>query len=387
MTQFSFPFGIIGDDLLLKKNIQFKVDEQGRILDLIYEDCEEIEIDFLKNNPVHIILPGLINSHIHIGDSFAKEIGYDKNLIDVVAPPNGIKHKLLADTPSDIKKLGIKKAALEMISNGITFFSDFRERGLEGINLIKESLASNPIKSQILGRFREKSEIESIFQNADGIGLSSYKNITPQLKDILKSFKKKYHKLIACHHAEYKRDSLLFNNILKDNIIDVIVHGTQLDDEDLLKLKDSEISLILCPRCNGYFGVGFPPIDSIVRNNILITLGTDNIMVNSPDLFEEMRYLYMIFKVLNKNQDLSLTAKNLLKMITLNAARILNVENVIGSIKEGKQADFFTINLNSNNYYCDQINYNNIYPLIVQRTKTENIRQVFINGEKIFERK
>ena len=160
MTQFSFPFGIIGDDLLLKKNIQFKVDEQGRILDLIYEDCEEIEIDFLKNNPVHIILPGLINSHIHIGDSFAKEIGYDKNLIDVVAPPNGIKHKLLADTPSDIKKLGIKKAALEMISNGITFFSDFRERGLEGINLIKESLASNPIKSQILGRFREKSEIE-----------------------------------------------------------------------------------------------------------------------------------------------------------------------------------------------------------------------------------
>ncbi|MFO7796404.1 MAG: amidohydrolase family protein [Promethearchaeati archaeon] len=387
MTQFSFPFGLIGDDLLLKKNIQFKVDAQGRILDLIYEDCGEVESEFLKKNPVHIILPGLINSHVHIGDSFAKEMGYDKNLIDVVAPPNGVKHKLLAHTPSNIKKVGIQKAAQEMISNGITFFSDFRERGLEGINLIKEGLASTPIKSQILGRFREKSEIESIFQNADGIGLSSYKNITSQLKDILKTFKKKYNKLIACHHAEYKRDSLLFNNILNDNIIDVIIHGTQLNDEDLLKLKGSGISLILCPRCNGYFGVGFPPIESIIRNNILITIGTDNMMVNSPDLFEEMRYLYLIFKVLNKSQDLSLTAKSLLEMITVNAARILNIENMIGSIKEGKQADFFTINLNSNNYYCHQINYHNIYPLIVQRTKPENIRQVYINGEKIFERK
>jgi len=388
-TKFSFKYGLIGDDLVLKKNLKFNIDKKGRIFDLTYEECEEIRVDFLENKPINIIIPGLINSHIHIGDSFAKEIGYNRGLIETVAPPDGLKHKLLKDISEKDKILGIKKACRDMLSNGITFCVDFRENGVEGIRLLQKALKNQPIQYLILGRFGSKNEIKDIFKNADGIGLSSYRIVDSEIKKILSINKQTFQKLITCHHAELKRKPKLFERIIKDGIIDVIVHGTKLSQMDLNKLKNSSIRLVLCPRCNGYFGLGFPPILDILKLNISISIGTDNIMVNSPDLFEELRYLYLITRVLNNQRDLNLKldAKELLKMITINAATNFDLQNKIGSIKEGKQGDFLEIDLNSPNYFCSQIKRNKIYPLLVQRTKPENIKKVYIKGERIFERK
>jgi cytosine/adenosine deaminase-related metal-dependent hydrolase len=86
-------FGFIGEDLDLKKDISITINEKGRIKDI---ECKDItNSSYIKvNENSSLIIPGLINSHIHIGDSFARELGYNKHLIDVVAPPNGLKHKL-----------------------------------------------------------------------------------------------------------------------------------------------------------------------------------------------------------------------------------------------------------------------------------------------------
>ena len=111
-------------------------------------------------------------------------------------------------------------------------------------------------------------------------------------------------------------------------------------------------------------------------------------MVNNTDLFEEMRYLYRISRVLGKSdKDIKLTSRELLKMVTINAARIFNLNDKIGSISEGKEANFFMIDLNDPNFYSYKLDHNNIYPIIVQRTKSENIKKTFIKGELVFERK
>lgn len=382
-----YKFGLVGDNLELKKDIRFDVSDQGKIKNLSYEECEN-QLDLTRKAGNFLLMPGLINSHVHIGDSFAKERGYNKGLIDVVAPPNGLKHLLLEKISPEIKINGIKQATLEMISNGIIFFMDFREGGAQGIKILKDALKDNSIKYQIYGRFNNIEEIEHIFREADGIGLSSYKNLDNPIKKKLRKNKEKYKKLIACHHAEKRRKPKLFEQILKDNLIQILIHGTQLLESDLKKIKNKNISLILCPRCNGYFGLGFPPIEEIVKLNIPVSIGTDNIMINTPNLFEEIRYLSLIYKVLNKsNEKLYLSARELLKMITINAARNFRVQNQVGSIQEGKNADFFLINLNDPNYYSIPLPKDLIYPLIVQRTQTSNIKKVYINGEKIFERK
>jgi cytosine/adenosine deaminase-related metal-dependent hydrolase len=377
-------YGLIGDNLDLKKNIDMEIDNKGRIIDISYSDPEKF-IDLSENEQNLLMIPGFINSHVHIGDSFAKELGFNKDLIEVVAPPNGIKHKLLKQTPKDVKIKGIKKAVLEMLSSGITTFIDFRENGVEGLDLIKEALQESQMNYLALGRFTNEKDFDSVYELADGIGLVSYKHISRAMKEKLGRKKDKNNKIIACHCAENMRNEALIKDLFKDKIIDVVVHGTQFIKNDLERIKKNDMALILCPRCNGYFGVGFPPIIEILKLKIPISLGTDNVMAISLNLFEEMRYLHGISRVLDKSVELD--ARKLLKMITINAARNFRVEENIGSIKEGKYADFFTIDLCDPNYYSHQIDNNMIYPIIVQRTRSENIKQTYIKGELAFERK
>jgi 5-methylthioadenosine/S-adenosylhomocysteine deaminase len=240
-----------------------------------------------------------------------------------------------------------------------------------------------------LGRHIHPREIESILKNCDGLGLSSYDQMTSEGKEILQRLKKEYlEKIIACHDAELVRDESLFSEIIKDGLIDVVVHGTHYMVEDLKQVKENKISLILCPRCNGYFGSGFPPINDICNLKIPVSLGTDNVMANNVDLFEEMRYLYRISRVLAENKNNSnLSSKDLLKMVCINGAKNLGLDKEFGSISEGKYADFSLLNLSDPNYYAYQIDSKNIYNLIVQRTKTENIKKTYIKGEIVYERR
>ncbi|MFW9988184.1 MAG: amidohydrolase family protein, partial [Candidatus Odinarchaeota archaeon] len=379
-------YALIGENLDLKQNVKLEIDQNGRIINLSYDDISDI-LEILPNNQTFLMLPGLINSHIHIGDSFAKELGFNKDLAEIVAPPYGLKHKLLRQTPEEIKIKGIENAVLEMLSNGITYFVDFREAGVEGVKLLNKALMKVPIKFMILGRFMDESEIDPIFELADGVGLSSYKQITSSNKKYVLSAKQESKKLIACHCAESIRNENLINTLFNDNFIDIIIHGTKFIEKDLKKLMENNISFVLCPRCNGYFGTGFPPINEILRKKIPISLGTDNLMVNNTDLFEEIRYFYRISRVLcSYNKELQINSKDLLKMVTINAAKNFNLENALGSISKLKSADLFLVDLSHPNLYSSKLNPNNIYDIITQRVKSENIIRTYINGEVVFER-
>ncbi len=379
-------YALIGEDLELKQDVSIEIDENGIISKITYTNPEDSLISFERNH-CYLLIPGFINSHTHIGDNFAKELGFNKELTDIVAPPFGLKHKLLRQTPRDVIIKGIKNAASEMLSNGITCFIDFREGGVEGVNLIKEALEISPINCLIFGRFMDESEIELIFNLADGVGLSSYKFISDSTKTFVEESKQNYKKLIACHCAEKNRFPELINRVLTDNLVDIIIHGTKFTKEDLGRIQRAMKSLVLCPRCNGYFGVGFPPIIEILKLGIPISLGTDNSMVNSSDLFEEMRYLYRISRILgNYDKTIQLTSKELLKMVTVNAAKNFRLGIERGSISEGKFADFFAVDLKEPNFYTLDLNESNVFDVIVQRTGTGNIKRTYIRGEVVFER-
>jgi cytosine/adenosine deaminase-related metal-dependent hydrolase len=380
-------YALLGEDLELKQNVTLKIDTVGKITEMVYEkDNNSLEI--LPDSHPSIIIPGFINSHVHIGDSFAKELGFNKDLGEVVAPPFGVKHKLLRLTPEAIKIKGIQNAVLEMLSNGITLFIDFREEGLDGIKLLKKAISGNPINYLILGRFMDESEIDSVFDLADGVGLSSYKQINSSNKKLILSAKQKFKKIIASHCAESIRSEELMNNVFDDKIIDVIIHGTKLIKKDLERIIENNLGFVLCPRCNGYFGTGFPPISEILKFKIPISLGTDNLMVNNTDLFEEIRYFYRVSRILcSHNKEFQFTSKDLLKMVTLNAAKNFDLEKEFGSISKGKFADLFLIDLGSPNLFSYKLNSNNIYDIITQRTKSENIKKTYIKGRVVFERK
>ena len=97
------------------------------IEDGIIKDIEERKIV-----PETIIAPRFVNSHTHLGDSVIKDPPY-LPLEELVQPPNGLKHKVLQETPYNDLVTSMKATIGDMIKTGTCAFADFREGGITGI--------------------------------------------------------------------------------------------------------------------------------------------------------------------------------------------------------------------------------------------------------------
>ena len=104
-------------------------------------DCNEL-----------LLIPGLINSHTHIGDSIGKDISLNSAVDARIHPVSGIKQKILTETPKKDLVRFMRKSAISMLKKGITTFVDFREGGIIGIQLLRQALKGLPIRVVILGR-------------------------------------------------------------------------------------------------------------------------------------------------------------------------------------------------------------------------------------------
>ena len=112
-----------------------------------------------------LMMPGLINSHTHIGDSIAKDIGIDSDVEEKIHPVSGFKQKILKNSNKSHLASFIKNSCISMIKKGITSFIDFREGGIEGINLLKNAISDIPIRPVILGRVEYYQDSKSIKKN------------------------------------------------------------------------------------------------------------------------------------------------------------------------------------------------------------------------------
>ena len=99
-----------------------------------------------------LLIPGLINSHTHIGDSVGKDISLNSSVDSKIHPVLGVKQKILSETPKKELIRFMRRSAISMLKKGITTFVDFREGGIDGIQLLKQALRGLPIRSIILGK-------------------------------------------------------------------------------------------------------------------------------------------------------------------------------------------------------------------------------------------
>ena len=141
--------------------------------------------------------------------------------------------------------------------------------------------------------------------------------------------------------------------------------------EDLFAASKTR-GIVICPRANAALAEGIPDIDLMLRAKCNITIGTDNVMLNSPDLFREMDYLWKVTMGMSQAR---FDPKEILKMATVNAGKMLNQK--IGCIKENYLADCIFIDKNS----LDLEPMNNVHASIVHRASEKSIKAVMIGGE------
>ena len=184
---------------------------------------------------------------------------------------------------------------------------------------------------------RATNSLEDFVSEIDGLGISSAIEYDSELLDRMISEAKKQEKQIGVHAGEKDRSDI--KGALDLNP-DHIVHLTKATKNDLSLIKESDIPVVVCPRSNFVTGVGMPPVSQMVDQEITVGIGTDNLMLNSANMFSEIEFLAKIFL----HDD-----RKIFKMGTLNGAKILHKEEEIGSILPGKKANLVVINKKSHN--------------------------------------
>ena len=352
----------------VKENIC--IDDDGTILE-ISKDIKEGEIIDAENK---IVCPRFINAHTHIGDSIIKDEGDGLSLDEVVKPPKGIKHIALESASDEELISAMRESMWDMYNLGISHFIDYREGGLEGVKLLKEASKDIPITPIILGRdssfygddpnyHQVKVAIRKLLKHADGIGLSGFGEIDTTVAEIICEKCEAAGKISSIHVAENENNQ--FVSIEKtgktepqrafDAGFNQVVHMTNPKNDDINQLSKSRSSLTICPRSNGALSVGIIPLFDILKLGVKPLIGSDNIMINSPNLFKEMEFTLKIMKGLSKNY---IAPVEILKMASTNVCINTSLASKINKsyIAEGQKAEFMIINKKSNNPYLSLIN-------------------------------
>jgi len=338
-----------------------------------------------------LLSPMFIDAHTHLGDTGAKELGVGLPLDQVVVPPHGLKHRFLASQDTETHIQQMRHGLLEMLNNGIIACADFREQGLSGIQALQQAAQNIPIHVISLGRMAERNDSEDqilqeareILRWANGLGI---RDISAYPLEVMKALRSEYpDKLFAMHVSENRdveinsRVSFGAGQAARSLEIhpDLLIHLTHTPLDELSLLSSARVAAVCCPRANGILGDGLPDVSSWINAGVSFGIGSDNMMISSPDMFREMDYLSRMLRGYHQNPaciDFSL----IFKAATINGAKALKLDQSLGSLAPGKEASFMVLDLESLNFKYAH----DLLSAMVHRACISDIRNIFIKGEK-----
>ena len=124
----------------------------------------------------------------------------------------------------------------------------------------------------------------------------------------------------------------------------LLAHCVHLNDSEFEILRATGTHVAHCPSSNLKLGSGLAPVAEMIERGISVSLGADGAACNNRlDMFTEMRMAALVQKALRGPQ--TLPALTALRMATINGARALGLSEKIGSVEVGKRADIILINL------------------------------------------
>lgn len=159
------------------------------------------------------------------------------------------------------------------------------------------------------------------------------------------------------------------------------VHMTQINEIDIAILQQSGAHVIHCPESNLKLASGFCPVDKLMKAGVNVALGTDGAASNNDlDLFSELKTAALLAKTVSNNAA-ALDAHTALRMATLNGAKALGIDDQVGSLEVGKQADIAAIYFNDLDL---QPVYNPVSQLVYANIG-HRVSHLWVNGKCLME--
>lgn len=161
------------------------------------------------------------------------------------------------------------------------------------------------------------------------------------------------------------------------------VHMTQLTDDEIRMIAEAGAHIVHCPESNLKLASGFCPVAKCLDAGINIAIGTDGAASNNDlDMFGEMRTTALLAKAVAGDAR-AVPAMTALRMATINGAKALGLDHMIGSLAIGKAADVIAVdlsNLETQPLYCP-------VSQIVYAAGRQHVTDVWIAGKRLLNRR
>jgi 5-methylthioadenosine/S-adenosylhomocysteine deaminase len=406
-------------DLLIRGGTILTMDSQDRVIEngalavrgdtiIAVGDSAELSRRYTARRVIYAtgkaVLPGLINTHTHAPMTLFRGIADDLDLQEWLT-----KYIFPAEKKNvtrDFVYWGMMLACLEMIQSGTTTFADmyyFEDavaeaaakagmRAVPGETILDFPSPDSPTVAEALAytkRFIEKWRNHPLItpavaphaaytcstdtllgakKLADEYGVPLLIHLSetqPEVEEI----KKKYN----ATPVEYlERIGFLSERVLAAHVVHV-------NESEIATLKKRNVGAAHNPQSNMKLASGAAPVVQMLAAGLALGLGTDGAASNNNlDMFTEMKVATLLQKHLSRDPR-ALSARDVLRMATINGARALDKEKDIGSLEAGKKADLIIVKLDSPH----QIPLYDVGSQLVYATKSSDVETAIINGKVV----
>ncbi|WP_078428472.1 amidohydrolase [Alkalihalobacterium alkalinitrilicum] len=365
------------------------------------------------------VIPGLINTHGHTPMTLLRghsdDLPLKRWLQEKMWP---MEQKLTREAVIASSKL----AMVEMLKSGTTTFLDMYHLFLDDIaNAVDNAGMRAVITRGIIGlcsREEQKAKLDeaiSIAQTWHGKGdgrltamLSPHSpylcppNFIAEIASAARELNIPVHTHMSETSQEVEENVLKYGKRPVEHLLNtgffngeaLVAHAVHINDEELDILSQNQVAISHNPMSNLKLGSGVAPIQKMLQKGITVSVGTDSVASNNNlDLIQEMRMAVLLQKGVNEDPT-AVTVDEGIKLITANGAKALGLDQKIGSIKKGLDADFVILDssaahlqpkLNALSHVVYSASGADVLDVYVKGKQLVKDRQcLFLDEEKIF---
>jgi cytosine/adenosine deaminase-related metal-dependent hydrolase len=357
------------------------ISQVGKTVDVKPQHRAEFEIDAKGK----VVLPGLIDTHVHLAQALIRGSADDTSLIDWLQK---FVWPLQGNFDAQDGKVSAELCMLEMIKSGTTTFLESLLHSRYGFDGIAEAIDRAGMRGFLSktvmglpGYGSEKSimhpgmvenaetclrEVETYFKRWNGkaddrirvwYGARSLGGCTPELYAQIAEGARLLGTGVTMHLSEVQEDVRYTKKefgkmpvefmdevgLVGPNV--VFAHGVWLTENEWPILARKGANVAHCPSSNMKLSSGIAKVPEMMQAGVNVGIGCDGgPSNNSYDMIREMKTASLLQKVRTMDP-LALSAETVLEMATINGARALGLQGQIGSVETGKRGDLAIVNM------------------------------------------
>lgn len=347
-----------------------------------------------------IVMPGLINTHTHASMTVFRSLADDvpDRLHRYIFP---LENKMVS---REMVRVGANLANVEMIKGGVTtyvdmyYFEDEVAKTVDKIGLravLGESVIQFPVADaknadeginyavNFINQYKDHPRITPAFAPH-----APYTNTTEHLQKIAK-LSQELDVPVMIHLAETDREQeeiakrtggkspvqyMADIGALNNKVI--AAHAIMVDEKDIDLLKQYDVGVAHNISANTKSAKGVAPVTTMLEKGIRVGLGTDGPMSsNTLTTLNELNLVGKIHKLANKDRA-AMPPITVVDMATMGSARVLHMEDKLGSLELGKLADIIVIDTKSPN----MVPMYSPYAALVYGANGANVRHTIVDG-------